>query len=81
MARRCCKDSVAMWAIAHDQEPTEGLIVPCRWCTGYGRYEGGRWAYGEDETEARRHTTVADSVIPSPEYQARKSDVLGTKKS
>lgn len=45
---QCCRDSVAMWVLAHDA-PTDGQEVICRWgdlCDdGYARYEGGQWVY------------------------------------
>lgn len=36
MLNRCCHDSID-WA--NLKAPTEGLEIPCRWCSGYLRYE------------------------------------------
>lgn len=78
MARQCCRDSVAMKAIADDKAETEGYVCPCRWCCGYARYVNGRWQYAEDEPIGQRHTTKAD-LIDHPVRKARIAEVLGKK--
>lgn len=39
---RCCRDSIH-WARLNS--PTEGLEIPCRWCSGYLRFTNGAWVY------------------------------------
>jgi len=74
MARQCCRDSAAMWAVAHGE--TDGDLVPCRWgCEGYARFENGKWHFAEDESVERRHATKAD-LLAHPDRQKRISDVL-----
>lgn len=69
MAMRCCKDSVAMWVIAHDA-PIEGQEVHCRWgdlCDdGYARYEEGQWAY---HTPLRDRVNLQDAMA---KYRAKR---------
>ena len=45
MAMRCCTDSVTWAERGLHAAPTEGLEIPCRWCSGYARYEGGGMRY------------------------------------
>lgn len=33
---RCCSDSIKRAGL---RNPSEGLEIPCRWCTAYLRYE------------------------------------------
>jgi len=71
MARRCCRDSVAMKVIAVDGLERDGAIVFCRWCDGYARYEGhgdkGRWIFADQDTPAKR----AEILALDPAMQAR----------
>lgn len=75
MARQCCRDSVAMWVIAHDTEPFDGQRIDCRWCLdGYGRFVNDRWTYGDD-----LHDRIAKMAaeVESPAFQALKDGSRG----
>lgn len=75
--RRCCRDSVA-WDIARDPQRVfpEGHVTPCRWCSGYARFEGGDWHYQEDESMHRQAITLGD-LVDHPVRQARLAEILG----
>lgn len=75
MSRRCCRDTVAMKVIASDDVETKGNVIPCRWCDGYGRYDGERWIFADEDTEAKRHEVMAD-LWTSETRQARINEVL-----
>lgn len=39
---RCCRDSIRWTNL---RWPSEGVEIPCRWCSGYVRYTNGVWIY------------------------------------
>jgi len=51
-----------MKVIAVDGIEHNGALVPCRWCDGYGRYDGQRWIYADQDIASVRADMMASEA-------------------